>query len=311
MKKNKEEEVVFYEISDFKYYLYDLRKSENTINAYISDLEQYAKFLNTYLHIQDVAEIERDDIIKYIESLKRKKLSKKTIARKVIAIKDFHKFLVSNNHLENVALQIDSPKTDKTLPQVLSIEEVNRMINSIDKEDPISLRNRAMMELLYGSGLRISELLNIRLKDIHMKERYLIIIGKGDKERMVPISEMSIIAIRKYLEKAYNDLAPKNGNLLFYNYQKGPLSRQAVFKYIKKLASDNGIEKEISPHTLRHSFASHMLEGGMNLRVVQELLGHEDIATTQIYTHINRQKLKEGYDNCHPLSKLEEEKEDV
>ena len=182
------------------------------------------------------------------------------------------------------------------------------MINSIDGEDTISLRNRAMIELLYGSGLRISELLSIKLQDIHLKERYLSVIGKGDKERLVPIGEMSLIAVRRYLEKAYNELCPKNGNLLFYNYKKEPLSRQSVFKFIKKLAEENGIEKEISPHTLRHSFASHMLEGGMNLRVVQELLGHEDIATTQIYTHINRQKLKEGYDTCHPLSKLEEDK---
>lgn len=308
MKKKAEEEVIFYEISDFKYHLLDLRKSENTINAYVSDLSQYASFLNTYLHISDVEEIERDDIIKYIDSLKRKKLSKKSIARKVVAIKDFHKFLADNNHIENIALRIDSPKTDKKLPTVLSIDEVNKMINSIDKEDPISLRNRAMIELLYGSGLRISELLGLKLQDIHLKERYLSVIGKGDKERLVPIGEMSLIAVRKYLEKAYNELCPKNGNLLFYNYKKEPLSRQSVFKFIKKLAEENGIEKEISPHTLRHSFASHMLEGGMNLRVVQELLGHEDIATTQIYTHINRQKLKEGYDTCHPLSKLEEDK---
>ena len=307
MKKKVEEEVIFYEISDFKYHLMDLRKSDNTIGAYISDLEQYAKFLKTYLNIHDVSEVEREDIVKYIESLKRKKLAKKTIARKVVAIKDFHKFLNQNNHIENVALKIDSPKTDKSLPVVLSIDEINKMISSIDGDDPISLRNKAMMELLYGSGLRISELLSIKISDIHLKERYLVIIGKGDKERMVPVGEMAIQSIRKYLESAYNDLVPKGGNLLFYNYKKEPLSRQSVFKFVKKLALDNGIEKEISPHTLRHSFASHMLEGGMNLRVVQELLGHEDIQTTQIYTHINRQKLKEGYDLCHPLSKLEEE----
>ena len=136
-----------------------------------------------------------------------------------------------------------------------------------------------------------------------MREQYLTVLGKGDKERMVPVGDMAIIAIRKYLDKGYLEIAPKGGNLLFYNYQKNPLSRQSVFKFIKKLAEENGIEKEISPHTLRHSFATHLLQGGTDLRVVQELLGHEDIATTQIYTHIDKSKLKQIYDNTHPLAK--------
>ena len=165
MKKKKDDEVIFYEISDFKFYLEDLRKSKNTIQAYITDLNQYAVFLNTYSKINDVSMIERDDIIKYIDSLKRKKLSKQTIARKIIAIKDFHKYLEKEMRIANVAEMIDSPKTDKSLPTVLSIEEVDAMINSIKDEDPISLRNRAMIELLYSSGLRISELLSLRFTD--------------------------------------------------------------------------------------------------------------------------------------------------
>ena len=197
---------------------------------------------------------------------------------------------------------IDRPKTDKTLPVVLTVDEVESMINSIDGDDPISLRNKAMMELLYGCGLRISELLSLKITDIHLKEAYLVIIGKGNKERMVPVGEMAILAVRRYVDKGWLDLTPKNGNLLFYNYQKKPLSRQSVFKFIKKLAEDNGITKEISPHTLRHSYATHLLEGGTDLRVVQELLGHEDIATTQIYTHIDKSKLKAIYDHSHPLA---------
>ena len=302
MKKKEEKEVIFYEISDFDYYLQSMRKSKNTISAYISDLNQYAEFLHRYEHIDEVDQIEREDIIKYIDSLKRKNLSKQSIARKIIAIKDFHKYLSEENNIKNPAEMIDAPKTDKALPVVLTVDEVEAMINSIDGDDPISLRNKAMIELLYGCGLRISELLSLKITDIHLKEAYLVIIGKGNKERMVPVGEMAILAVRRYVDKGWLDLTPKNGNLLFYNYQKKPLSRQSVFKFIKKLAEDNGIHKEISPHTLRHSYATHLLEGGTDLRVVQELLGHEDIATTQIYTHIDKSKLKAIYDHSHPLA---------
>ncbi|MBQ2471418.1 MAG: site-specific tyrosine recombinase XerD [Acholeplasmatales bacterium] len=293
---------MFYEISDFDYYLQSMRKSKNTISAYISDLNQYAEFLHRYEHIDEVDQIEREDIIKYIDSLKRKNLSKQSIARKIIAIKDFHKYLSEENNIKNPAEMIDAPKTDKALPVVLTVDEVEAMINSIDGDDSISLRNKAMIELLYGCGLRISELLSLKITDIHLKEAYLVIIGKGNKERMVPVGEMAILAVRRYVDKGWLDLTPKNGNLLFYNYQKKPLSRQSVFKFIKKLAEDNGITKEISPHTLRHSYATHLLEGGTDLRVVQELLGHEDIATTQIYTHIDKSKLKAIYDHSHPLA---------
>lgn len=309
MKKKEEKKVIFYEISDFEYYLRGMRKSENTISAYVSDLEQYAEFLQKYEHILDVEEIERDDIIKYIDSLKRKKLSKQSIARKIIAIKDFHKYLQEENSIKNPAELIDSPKTDKTLPVVLTQEEVEKMIDSVKGDDPISLRNKAMIELLYGCGLRISELLSLQTKDIHLNEAYLIIVGKGNKERMVPVGEMAILAVRRYLTKGFLEISPSNGKLLFYNYQKKPLSRQSVFKFIKKLAADNGITKEISPHTLRHSYATHLLEGGTDLRVVQELLGHEDIATTQIYTHIDKSKLKNIYDNTHPLAKEKHKEE--
>ena len=302
MKNKEEKDIIFYEISDFDYYLQSMRKSKNTISAYISDLNQYAEFLHRYEHIDEVDQIEREDIIKYIDSLKRKNLSKQSIARKIIAIKDFHKYLSEENNIKNPAEMIDAPKTDKALPVVLTVDEVEAMINSIDGDDPISLRNKAMIELLYGCGLRISELLSLKITDIHLKEAYLVIIGKGNKERMVPVGEMAILAVRRYVDKGWLDLTPKNGNLLFYNYQKKPLSRQSVFKFIKKLAEDNGITKEISPHTLRHSYATHLLEGGTDLRVVQELLGHEDIATTQIYTHIDKSKLKAIYDHSHPLA---------
>lgn len=298
-------EVVFYEISDFKYHLEnDLRLSNNTISAYITDLIQYEKFMHEVLKIDDVSEIEREDIIKYIDSLKRKKLTKKTISRKITALKDFHKYLVSEEILkDNPCEKINMPKTEKTLPEVLSMDEIDKMIDLIDVSTPLGLRNKAMFETLYASGLRISELLDLKLQDIHLKEKYLVVIGKGNKERKVPIGEMAVISLRKYLEKGRGYILKTPTNYLFFNYKGEKMSRQAYFKYIKKLALDAGIEKNISPHTIRHSFATHLLEGGVDLRIVQELLGHEDISTTQIYTHIDTNRLRNIYDETHPLAK--------
>lgn len=305
------DESVFYEITDFKYYLNNVkRESINTINAYITDLEQYSKFLYKYQGIEDVNDITREDIMKYLASLKRKELTKSTIARKIVVIKRFHKFLKENNYTDtNPAEYIDSVKMDKPLPTVLTREEVAKMIESIDGEEPLDLRNRAMMETLYASGLRISELLDLKLQDLHLREQYMVVVGKGNKERMVPLGDMAAQALRKYLEKGRGYIANKPSNLLFFNYKGEQMSRQGFFKFIKKLASDNGITKEISPHTIRHSFATHLLEGGTDLRVVQELLGHEDISTTQRYTHVDSDRLKDVYDRAHPLAKIKKEED--
>lgn len=308
MKKNDENKIEFYEITRFKYYLEDdMSSPKNTVNAYITDLKQYQDFLVKYEKITDVEDITREDILKYIESIKRKNLSKATISRKITAIKDFHRYLCKEEDIkENPALLIDNPKPDKPLPVVLSKEEINKMISSIDKDDTLSIRNRAMLELLYAAGLRISELLDLKLTELHLKEKYLTVIGKGNKERMVPIGEMAVFYMRKYIEHARLELmGDKKTNLVFFNYKGEKMSRQGFFKYIKKLALDNGIEKNISPHTIRHSFATHLLEGGVDLRIVQELLGHEDISTTQIYTHLDKSKLKEIYDGTHPLARKE------
>ena len=303
--KKEEKDVQFYEISDFKYYLQgDKRCSKNTVNAYITDLNMYGEFLKKYQDVYDVSDIEREHINKYLLSLKRKELSKQTIARKIIAIKEFHKFLYTENLVKtNPAQFIDTPKTDKPLPVVLTKEEIEKMLSSINGEKPIDIRNRAMMETMYASGLRISELLELRLSNLHLREKYMRIVGKGDKERLVPLGEMAIMYLRKYIEGARLELTKGNTDLLFFNYKGEKMSRQGFYKFIVNLARDNGITKEISPHTIRHSFATHLLEGGVDLRIVQELLGHEDISTTQIYTHIDKSKLKDLYDNTHPLAK--------
>ena len=306
---NKEKKVLrFYEIRLFELYLNSLRSSKNTTSAYRSDLVQYQDYMIDSLKINNVKDISREDILKYIAHLKRKELSKKTISRKITAIKEFHKYLCKNEiRPDNPTIHIDNPKTEKSLPVVLSVDEVNKMISSIEGEDPLDIRNRAMMETLYATGMRISELLDVELKDLHLGEKYIVVIGKGNKERQVPLGEMAVIALRKYIERARLKIAKKPSNLLFFNYKGEKMSRQGFFKFIKKLASDCGIEKDISPHTIRHSFATHLLEGGTDLRVVQELLGHEDISTTQIYTHIDKKSLRDIYDHSFPLA---EEKED-
>ncbi len=300
----KDREIQFYEFSDFRYHLQtDKRLSPNTIAAYMTDLELYGEFLVKYQEIRDITMVTEQHIQKYIGSLKRADFSKQTISRKIIAIKEFHKFLFSEKISDvDPAKFIDLPKASKPLPVVLSKEEISRMIESIEVDTPLGLRNKAMIETLYASGLRISELVNLSTADIHLREKYIVVIGKGNKERMVPLGDMAIMALRNYIEKGRPFLSKKPGNTLFYNYQGNPISRQALYKYIVKLAKENGIVKEISPHTIRHSFATHLLEGGTDLRIVQELLGHEDISTTQIYTHIDRLRLKEMYEHTHPLA---------
>lgn len=307
MIKKEEKEIVFYEISDFKYYLQnEKRASKNTISAYITDINMYAEFMKKYQNVFDVQDIEREHINKYILSLKRKELSKQSISRKVIAIKEFHKFLYTENITrDNPASLIETPKADKALPVVLSKDEIEKMLSSIPTIKATDIRNKAMLETMYAAGLRITELLDLKLSNLHLREKYMIIIGKGDKERMVPLGEMAIMWLRKYIETAREELIKKSTDLLFFNYKGDKMSRQGFYKFIVNLAKECGITKEISPHTIRHSFATHLLEGGVDLRIVQEILGHEDISTTQIYTHIDKSKLKDMYDNTHPMAKKE------
>ncbi len=309
-----DDEVTFYELADFRSYLEtDKNLSLNTIDAYLTDLKYYAKFLKKYQKIYDVTEIETYMIERYMLSLKRQNLSKQTIARKLTSIKEFHKFLFNENITkDNPAKLIDTVKQDKKLPAVLTVEEVTKMIESINGETPIDLRNRAILEIMYGSGLRVSEVCDLKVSDLHLNTKYINIIGKGNKERIVPIGDLAIEALRKYLTKGRPELTKKTySDYVFLNYLGKPLSRQSVFKYIKKLAKDNEIEKEISPHTLRHSFATHLLNNGVDLRFVQELLGHEDISTTQIYTHLDSKRLHELVNEVHPLAHRKDKENEV
>ncbi len=301
-----------YLINDYAYYLTNERGlSKNTLSAYIKDLEDYRSFLERYHKINKVDLIEAKHIEGYLKSLRNHDISPKSQARKLTSIKSFHSFLLIEKEVDfNVALQIKSPKLEKSLPSVLSIDEVVSLLNIITKNTDLGLRNLALIELVYGSGLRVSELLNIKLSDIHMTQSYVIVTGKGSKERMVPISDMAVIAIRNYLVKSRDNLLAEKTDYLFVNKDGKPLSRIGFFKVLKKLAKDAGLDaSKISPHTLRHSFATHLLENGIDLRSLQNLLGHEDISTTQIYTHISQQRLRSVYQNSHPRAKENKENE--
>lgn len=295
-----------YLLKDFSYYLNNERGlSKNTIDAYIRDLADYQSFLERYHKIKDVANIESKHIEGFLKSSKNRGLSAKSLSRKLTSIKSFHTFLLMEKEVdEDVTGKIARPKIEKSLPSVLSVDEVISILEVVDKTTTLGIRNIALLELIYGSGLRVSELLNIKLKDIHMQQSYVIVTGKGDKERMVPISDMAIIAIRNYLVKAREDLLKDKTDYLFLNNQGKQLSRIGFFKVLKKLANDANLDpNRVSPHTLRHSFATHLLENGMDLRSLQNLLGHEDISTTQIYTHISQSRLKEVYRKTHPRAK--------
>ena len=317
MKRKKDEngeEISFYEFSQFAFYLEtEKHLSANTISSYLNDLKDYGNFLKKYEKIEFISEVTETHLNKYILSLKRKDMAKKSIQRKITAIKSFHKFVLDEGlSIDNPSKLISNVKLDKKIPEVLTVDEVAKMIDSIDTSDPIGIRNKAILEVLYGSGLRVSELTGLKLINIHMNAKYISVIGKGDKERIVPMGDEEIVALRNYIENARPILSKnKNSNILFLNYQSNELSRQSVFKLIKETALKNNIQKSISPHTLRHSCATHLLQNGVDLRIVQEFLGHEDISTTEIYTHIDKSLLKEVYNNAHPLAQMKEENDEI
>ncbi len=291
--------------NEYGYYLKrEKGLSENTIDAYLRDITQYIGFLDKYRKIKRVDQITKTDILAYLKSLKNRNLSAKSTSRKLSSIKGFHQFLLLEKETsEDVSSAIEAPKIERNLPDVLSVDEVIRLIEHVKGTEPLDLRNLALLELIYGSGLRVSELLNLKISDIHLTASYVKILGKGSKERQVPLGQMSVLALREYLTKGRPYLLKIENNYLFLNQYGNKLSRQGFFKLLKKIAKDTNITKEVSPHTLRHSFATHLLEAGIDLRTLQELLGHEDISTTQVYTHISQKHLKESYLEAHPRAK--------
>ena len=295
---------IMYQLNEFKMYLQINRHlSINSINSYAMDLEKYFDFLKKKYNVTNVLSVDQDMVKKYIQSLKKGGFESSSISRKISAIKAFHKYQSNELEIEDVAQNIKKPKKEEKLPTILTVEEIDMMFNTIKTNEPLDLRNRCMLEFLYGSGLRISELLDLKTSNIHLHTKEINVIGKGNKERIVPLSDMSIDAFNKWMSNGKPKFKNKPGNYIFVYKNGDKLTRQGVWKLIKEIALEAGITKEISPHTLRHSFATHLLNNGFNLRYVQFLLGHKDISTTQIYTHITTDKLRETYLTCHPRAK--------
>lgn len=286
-------------IEDFlDYLLIDKKYSPNTIESYRHDLEHYYQYQKEQgIPLQ---KIKKEDIKQYLKVLKNAKMSDKSISRNISSIRTFYKFLLVEKIITRNPIElIELPKTKKSLPNVLSVEEVDKLLD-IAVVDSFSSRNKAMLELMYASGLRVSELINLKVKDIDLEEALVKTMGKGNKERVIPIGDYALHAIENYLTYDREQLLKRRINdYLFLNNHGNALTRQGFFKILKKLAKEKGIETNFSPHTLRHSFATHLLNGGADLRSIQELLGHSDISTTQIYTHVSNELLKENYQN-HP-----------
>lgn len=276
--------------------------SENTLKSYRRDIKQYVQYVEKVLQKSKVSSITRSDIVDYLQILKDDGKSTSTIARVISSLRSFHQFLVYEqlSH-HDPTLHIEIPRQNRKLPDILSTEEVDKLL-AIDDPSPLGIRNKAMLELLYATGLRVSELISLKVSDLHLTLGFVRCLGKGSKERIVPLGDIAQQAVETYLQAARGKLMKKTAehNILFVNQRGRPLTRQGFWKILKKIANDNGLKKTITPHTLRHSFATHLLENGADLRAVQEMLGHTDISTTQIYTHVTRTRLKDVYESYHP-----------
>ncbi len=277
--------------------------SEYTCDAYVRDIRDYLAFVSN-AGITDLTEIPSTIIGEYLASpaIQQKKTS--TVARCLSAIKGFHGFLVKTGAAQsNPARLIPAPRVRRSLPVVLSVEEINRVFDSLSGTTPRVRRDRALMELLYGSGLRLSEVAALRISDLFFGDEFIRVMGKGNRERVVPVGETAIDAVQVYLEHARPSfVGPKAGETIFLSSRKQPFSRMGLWLVVRKAVAAAGITKDVTPHTFRHSFATHLLEGGADLRAVQAMLGHESISTTQIYLHIDRSYLQEVHRTYHPLS---------
>ncbi len=275
--------------------------SENTLEAYSNDILRFTAFLDE--KGKDPIHVTKDDLSEYLVLLGQF-MSLKTVARNLSSIRSYFRFLVMEGRLEkNPARLVDSPKLPRSIPSVLSVKEVDKLLSVPDTSKPLGKRDKAMLEVLYATGLRVSELVSLKFRNLNLSHGFVRTMGKGAKERVVPLGGRALVCLMDYLEWGRPALVKKNSPespYLFVNSRGRPLSRQGFWKIIKQYALKAGIGKNISPHSLRHSFASHLLEGGADLRSVQVMLGHADIATTQIYTHVTMEKLKAIHEKCHP-----------
>lgn len=279
--------------------------SPNSVDAYVRDVSKLKQFLEisgSDLTPLQITMVELQNFIEYINELGMSAFSQ---ARIISGLKSFYKFLLYEGELEADPTELlEAPKLGRKLPDTLSVEEIDQIFSAIDHSTPEGMRNRAMLETLYSSGLRVSELIGLKMSNVHFDVGFLRILGKGSKERLVPIGREALKFIKLYREdiRVHLDIKPGNEGFMFLNRNGRQLSRQMVFIVIKNLVEKAGIKKTISPHTFRHSFATHLIEGGADLRAVQEMLGHESITTTEIYTHLDRDYLRQVIQDFHPRS---------
>lgn len=274
--------------------------SDNTRTAYLADVAKLIAYLTEEgVSLNDVT---LSHLQAFAADLFDLGISPRSRSRIISGVKSFFRFLKMEGYLDsNPAILLENPKPGRHLPEVLSVDEIDAMISAIDPASPEAVRNHAIMETLYGCGLRVSELINLEISRVYLDEEYVVVRGKGSKERLVPLSPVAAAEIRRWLvERAAIDVKPGEENMLFISRRGRRLTRVMIFYIVKRLADLAGIRREVSPHTLRHSFATHLLEGSANLRAIQQMLGHESIATTEIYIHIDSSRLRSEILSCHP-----------
>lgn len=281
-------------LKEYENYLkFEKNYSMNTINSYLSDIKEYQEFKKG-----DILSSTKEDILAYLKTIKN--LESTTISHKISSVKSFFKYYQKREKIKaNPLANIKSPKIAKKLPTYLTLEEVSKLLD-VEIKSPYDARNKAILELLYSSGIRISELCNMQTSNYDSYECIIRLIGKGSKERIIPLGDYAISVLEDYINNYRPKINKKNINSIFINNRGDAVSRQFIFKVIKKECLKKGIRKNVSPHTLRHTFATHLLQNGADLRIIQELLGHENISTTQIYTHVSNQELKNDYQKFFP-----------
>lgn len=272
--------------------------SRNTLESYERDLRKYFSFLDN----KEPGEITQQDVLDFLSMLSREGMAVPSQARSLSAVRGFHRYLLTDGlSSSDPTANIDTPHGWTRLPKTLSSGEVESLLSQPDLADPLGIRDKAMLEVLYAAGLRVSELVGLRLQDINLERGYVVVVGKGSKERAVPLGEVAAVRVREYLDRARPLLIKEAGSdSVFISLRKRQITRQMFWERIKHYVRKAGITRNVSPHTLRHSFATHLLDNGADLRSVQAMLGHSDISTTQIYTHVSRERLKKTHEKYHP-----------
>ena len=294
-------------ITDFKYYLQvEKSLSINSVTSYEDDITKLMIFIEMAYPSKKAADVTLQDLQAFLKYISEFNFTETTQSRIISGIKHFYKFLILENYIQiNPAELLETPRINRKLPVFLSVEEIDLILSFIDRSTSEGERNIAMLETLYSCGLRVSELISLKLTNLHFEEGFISVIGKGNKERLIPIGKSALKLIQNYVTNHRNHIAVKKNSedMIFLSKRGTPITRQMVFYILKDLAEKGGIKKKLSPHTFRHSFATHLVEGGADLRAVQEMLGHESITTTEIYTHLDQYFLRENILSFHPRNR--------